>query len=118
MVTALDNLPLFQPHDRIVDQPQSGTLDERFTTYCANNPAVYRALCILARRMKSRGLRRIGMKSLLEVLRWEWSLATSDPDAFHVNNSYGSRYARLMMAQESDLAGIFETRSLRSERAA
>ena len=117
-MTALDHLPLFQSYDCIVDEPKVGTLDERFDTYCANNPAVYRALCILARRMKSRGLRRIGMKSLLEVLRWEWTLATADPDGFRVNNSYGSRYSRLIMAQEPDLAGIFETRSLRSRCAA
>ena len=29
---------------------------------------------------------------------------------FKLNNNYVSRYARLIMAQEADLEGVFETR--------
>lgn len=36
-------------------------------------------------------------------------MSTSDPD-FKLNNSYRAYYARLIMAQEPDLAGLFALR--------
>ena len=50
---------------------------------------------------------------LFEVLRWNQFVETDDPD-FKLNNIYTSRYARLIMEAEHGLAGIFDTRDLRS----
>lgn len=86
---------------------------QRFENFHAANPHVYTALVALARRLKNRGHQRIGMGMLFEVLRWQWMMGTDDPHSeYRLNNNYRSRYARLIMQQEPDLADVFETRRL------
>jgi len=87
------------------------TLQERFERFHEANPHVYIALVRLARQARSRGRRKIGMKMLFEVLRWNYRLQT-DGEEFKLCNSYTSRYSRLIEAQEPDLAGLFEKREL------
>ncbi|SFU70456.1 hypothetical protein [Alicyclobacillus macrosporangiidus] len=94
-----------------IDHP---TLDQKFQQYHQDNPHVYETLVRLARQMKARGHRRIGIKMLWETMRYQLMLDTLDPEGWKLNNNYPSRYARLIMSQEPDLAGIFETRELRS----
>lgn len=89
-------------------------LDEMFAEFHANNPEVYDELVALARQWRERGYRRVGIKTLWEVLRWNRALAGVGDDRWKLNNSYTSRYARLVMANEPDLAGIFETRELKT----
>jgi len=50
---------------------------------------------------------------LWEVLRWNRFLATADPEAWKLNNNYHSRYARLLMTNNPELAGVFELRELK-----
>jgi hypothetical protein len=88
------------------------TIDERFTAFHAANPHVYRNLVALARDLHRPG-RRIGMKMLFEVLRWQ-HLRTTGDQGFALNNDLTSRYARLIAAREADLADAFETRVLRA----
>ena len=84
-----------------------------FITFHRDNPNVYARLVSLARKARAHGRSQIGMKHLWEVLRWEMMFETNAPD-FKLNNNFSSRYARLIMGQERDLAGFFETRKLRS----
>lgn len=91
--------------------------EEAFKAFHAENPHVYRALVELARAAKEKGAQEVGIGMLWEVLRWRLFFETSDAH-FKLNNNHRSRYARLIMAQEQDLAGIFETRELTSEKAA
>lgn len=93
------------------DSPES--LEARFRQFHAENPDVYRTLAKLARQAVARGRTRMGIKMLFEVARWERFLITTDPD-FKLNNNFHSRYARLLMTREPDLAGLFELRELRS----
>lgn len=89
------------------------SIEASFEAFHEANPWVYRALVELARDMHDRGRGRVGMKMLFEVLRWQHALATVDPSSeFKLNNNYHSRYARLIMDNEPDLAGLFETRKL------
>lgn len=90
------------------------SIDERFATFHAENPDIYAALRELALAGRRRGLQRLGMKSLFEVVRWNRSLETSG-EPWKLNNSYTSRYARLLMENEPTLAGIFELRTLHDE---
>jgi hypothetical protein len=91
------------------------TYQEQFDQFHARNPWVYGALVELARDLKRRGRRKIGMKMLFEVLRWTYYRTTDDPDSdFKLNNNLHSRYSRLIMQKEPDLADLFETRNLRS----
>lgn len=87
------------------------TIEELFLAFHSANPNVYAALCRLARQAVAKGRKRVGMKMLFEVVRWEVFL-TTQKDEFKLNNNYTARYARLIMEQEPDLAGVFETREL------
>lgn len=89
------------------------TLDERFALFHRENPAVYAEFVRLARQALLAGRDRIGAKMIAERIRWDLFIAHGD-DGPKVNNSFVSRYARLVMSQEPDLAGIFKTRELRS----
>jgi hypothetical protein len=52
------------------------------------------------------------MKAVWERLRWETVIRTSGFD-FKLNNNYTSRYSRLIMNTEADLAGFFPIRKLK-----
>ena len=84
---------------------------EKFLAFHEENPHVYQQLCGLAWSAHYAGLRRIGIKRLFEVLRWEHSLKTTG-DEFKLNNNYTSFYARLIEDENPELAGIFEKRKV------
>lgn len=89
------------------------SLDERFALFHDQNPAVYRALRHLALEYVRAGNKRVGAKMLAEVVRWRTALHPTT-EVWAINNSYVSRYARLLAAAEPELAGAFETRALQS----
>jgi hypothetical protein len=88
-------------------------IDRQFAEFHANNPSVYAELAALARQAKARGRTRVGIKMLYEVVRWQRFVASTGDDYF-LNNNYHSRYARLLMAQEPDLRGLFELRAIKT----
>jgi hypothetical protein len=91
------------------------TIQDQFEEFHRTNPWVFDALVRLARDLRSRGRKRIGMKMLFEVLRWEYLMKTDDPSSdFKLNNNYHSRYARLIANTVPDLVDAFETRTLKA----
>lgn len=88
-------------------------LEAQFRTFHGKNPRVYEELVKLARSAMAKGKQKIGIGMLWEVLRWHFWLQTTDTE-FKLNNNHRSRYARLIMKQERDLDGVFETRELHS----
>ena len=93
--------------------PRPGkTLRQEFEEFHARHPEVYRELVALARAAKARGARRLGIKALFEIVRWNRLMNTTDWAGFKLNNNLTSYYAREIMANEPDLAGIFTTRRL------
>lgn len=94
----------------LFDRPRS--IEERFMAFHANNPAVYRELVLRAREARAAG-RRVGIRMLWERMRWTFYVERREED-FKLNDQYTSRYARLIMEQEPDLARFFETRTLRA----
>lgn len=97
----------------LFDQLDAG-LDRHFRTFHESNPEVYRELVALTRELVALGHRRVGIGMLFEVVRWRRHFQTVDVSGFKMNNNYRSRYARLIMEQEPDLAGVFELRELRT----
>lgn len=94
---------------------REASIQERFAAFHAAHPEVYDELAALARKARRAGRDRLGIGMLWEVLRWERTLrGVEDPSGFKLNDHYRSRYARLLMDREPDLAGLFETRELRS----
>lgn len=94
------------------DLPRPSRLEREFRAFHAANPQVYVYLVQLARQSLGAGKPRVGIGMLWEVLRWRFWLETESADEYKLNNNHRSRYARLIMAQETDLAGVFETREL------
>lgn len=91
------------------------TIDDHFADFHGENPHVYENIKRIAYQAKAAGRKRIGMKLIFERLRWEYYIRTDRPEEeFMLNNNYTSRYARLLMANEPELAGMFETRILKS----
>lgn len=108
-----DTPTLFDTLDIRTAAPDARDLDATFAAHHLAHPEVYEALVRLARQARTRGHERIGIGMLWEVLRWETTIG--DPAGeYRLNNDLRSRYARLIMDQEPDLAEIFETRGLRT----
>jgi hypothetical protein len=90
-------------------------LEDSFWRFHADNPQVYSELVKLAREWRSRrGLATCGIKMLYEVCRWNLTLRT-EGEPLKLNNNYHAFYARLMMALEPDLEGLFSLREQRLE---
>ena len=89
-------------------------IQRRFLAFHAENPFVYEKLVELARRAFARGLRRYGIRRIWEVMRWEIAMDVQRDGEFRLNDHFHSRYARLIMEREPDLADFFETRMLRA----
>ena len=85
--------------------------DRRFREFHRDHPEIYRELMQLVRQALLRGQKKIGIKMLWEVMRWNRFLRN---EKYELNKNFHSRYARLIMQKEPGLAGIFDTRELKS----
>lgn len=93
------------------------TIQERFEAFHAANPQVYEELVRLATRVRRRGHSKYSIDPLLAVIRFQRDTAVNGDAGkpFKLNDHFTSRYARLLMEREPELAGMFETRRLRSD---
>lgn len=96
------------------DGSESGlTIQQRFDLFHRHNGWVYEALEKLAADLIARGRTRIGVKALVEIVRWQWQRATSDPTSdLKLNNTLTSRYARLLLERHPEWSDHIETRRL------
>jgi hypothetical protein len=100
-------------------QPSYSTIEEEFWHFHKINFFVYDALVTEGRKLLARGHTRLGIGMLYERLRWQVFMETVDDDYdFKLPNNYRSHYARLIMKQEPDFAGVFQLAELRSTRRA
>lgn len=88
-------------------------LDESFWNFHYTNRHVLDKLINMSDELKDSGNSRISMKMLFEVIRFRHLVSTKG-DLFLLNNSYTSRYVRLIEETRPDLAKLFEKRSLHS----
>jgi hypothetical protein len=109
----MNDLTLFELGEW-VSVPLTRNIQADFLAFHLANPWVYAGLVALARDLTARGHDRIGIGMLFEVMRWQWHRLATSPTEFKLNNNYRSRYARLIMDCEPDLADVFETRELRA----
>lgn len=91
------------------------TIQQRFLAYHRANPQIYRLIVHYAREAMYSGHRtHYGISMIYERVRWHVNIETRSEDEFKLNNDYRSRYARLVMEQEFDLADFFEIRKLKA----
>jgi len=102
--TQLELFPLVEP-----TYAPEATLAERFAAFHAANPHVADALEHLAEQWLAAGHSRVGMKALVERLRWESGIRTAG-DAYVLNNSYTAFYARLLIERRPEWADAIQTR--------
>ena len=88
-------------------------LDQRFSEFHAENPHVFVLFERFSDEARIRGRKRIGAKMIVERIRWYTQVETNG-DSFKINNSYTSRYVRLLTEKRPDLAPLFETRKLKA----
>lgn len=92
-------------------------IDRDFWRYDRENPKVYRMIVNLARTAKAAGMARYSMHTIFELIRWHHDVKVKSKEPFKINDHFSSRYARLAMQREPDLADFFEIRQLRSKNA-
>lgn len=90
------------------------TISERFERFHAENPTVYARLRDMALIEAAQGAQRISTKLLFERLRAQGPATANGADPYRFDNSYTSRYAR-MLAAEAGLNGRIPTRPLQAE---
>ena len=88
---------------------------DKFEEFYRLNPQVYTLLESMTRELVNRGRRKIGIKMLFEVLRWNYYMETDDPNSdFKINNNYAPYYSRLLLEKHPEWEGVFELRTIRS----
>jgi hypothetical protein len=84
---------------------------EKFSVFHVQNPHVFAELERMALELAARGRKRIGVKLLVEVLRYEHYMTTEDPNStFKISNTYTAFYARLLIDTHPELRELIETR--------
>lgn len=96
-----------------VDASRDLSIQERFARFHKLNPWILDTFEVLTKDMLERGRNRIGIGMLTEVVRWQYARETRG-DTFKIDNSYRSRYVRLLIEKHPEWADVFETRALRS----
>ncbi len=86
-------------------------LYEKWKQFTEKNPHVYPELVRVAREAKSSGVKRWGIQAIFNILRWENRFKTTG-DIYKMNMLHGAFYARLIMENEPDLEGFFNTREM------
>jgi hypothetical protein len=86
---------------------------DKFGEFHQNNPHVYEAFLDVARRGKEMGKTKWGIAGVIEILRWEWHHQTQDNHyPYKISNDYKPYYARILMANNADLANFFQCKEL------
>jgi hypothetical protein len=92
------------------------TIAERYAAFTQANPWVYQSLVRMARELKAKGIHHYGIAALWEVLRYDWTLRTADPNSqLKLCNDYRAFYAREIMLRVPDLDGFFTTRKSQAD---
>lgn len=85
-----------------------------FRRHHEENPHVYAKLREYALQARGAGRTRLGIAVIFERLRWHAAIETTDEE-YKLNNNHRAYYARLLMANEPDLRGMFELRTSRAD---
>jgi hypothetical protein len=95
---------------------REATIQEAFEAFHQEHPHLYQRLVQLAEDWKEAGHHRCSIGMLWEVLRWQHGThsALRKRGTYALNNNYRSRYARMLIDDHPELAGMFETRELQS----
>lgn len=105
-------------HAEAVADPDD-TIQAKFEEFHRAHPEVYGKVVELAFTLKAQRdagrCKWVSIGAIWERLRSDWLFAGRDSEGYKLNNNYRSRYARLLIADFPEFAGIIETRELQSK---
>ena len=102
------------PIDHDAQEEAGDPIEEAFQLFHQANPHVYEMLASMARRVRLAGFKRYGIKTLFEAARYRNDIETNSA-SFKLNNNFTALYARMIMAEQPDLEGMFELRRRKGE---
>ena len=108
----MSQLALDLPALVVPEYEREATIAERFAAFHAANPHVADALEKLAGQWLAIHPR-VGVKALVERLRWESGIQTHG-GAYRINNDYTSHYARLLIERHPSWGDRINVRELRA----
>lgn len=100
------------------------SIQEAFETFNEKNPDVYNHFIRLALAAVRKGKRRISANMIINVIRWDIFMKTTDDTlftkagteiSFKINDHYSSRYARLFIRDYPQFADRIDMREIRSK---
>lgn len=105
-----------QPETERERLERDASIDARFKVFHADNPRVYEDLEKRALGLVAAGRTKFGIGLLWESMRFDAAMKvqTQQANDFKLNDHFRSRYARLLIERNPALAGVLETRTLRS----
>ena len=90
------------------------SIRDGFNKFNEENPHVYNAFEEQALRAIGKGRKKISAKLIINWIRWNEFLKTSDQN-FKINDAYQSYYARHFVKKHPQHESVFEFRKLRNE---
>jgi len=84
---------------------------EAYAAFNKANPWVVRELEKIAWEMIKHGRKKIGMRAVIEIFRWETRRHTISKD-FKINNNFCALYARDILARNPHWGQVFELRKM------
>lgn len=97
------------PHLEAVNYSSFESIEARFKEFHRRNPHVYDILKSLSLQVRRNGRSKYAIASLVEVLRWSYSVQTKGAD-FKLSNDFRAFYARKLMRENPELAEFFALR--------
>jgi len=85
----------------------------RFQNFDRDNPHVYTLFKQFATQLFKKGHKRIGGRMIIERIRWETMIETTDQD-YKINNNYISHYTRKYIRDFPEHRDKFNTRVLKA----
>ena len=82
---------------------------EKFFSFHQDNPRVFDLFKGYANDLRTRGFMHYAARTILERIRWDISLETTD-ELFKINNNFTPCYARLLMITDRRFEDFFELR--------
>jgi hypothetical protein len=89
------------------------SIQEQFESFHADNPRVWELYKRFALELVGKGRKRYGISMITERIRWETAISTNGEE-FKISNNFRSRYARKLMSEVPELAGMFRIKPLRT----
>ena len=89
-------------------------IESNFRKFHRENPTIYKLFKQFTFQAINRGHKKLSSEMIINRIRWETSIMTSDKD-YKINNNYKPFYSRLFMRDHPELKEFFYRRSSKAD---